>query len=133
MKKPLFSFASLLLFSLLVSIHFLAETFYLYQEFVWFDLFVHMLGGAWVALFSNMIVFFSPFAQYTIPPTTVSITFVAVSMAICIGGMWEFIEILLGRTMATNIIFDTTLDMLMNILGALCSSWYIVRRITGNI
>lgn len=106
-------FASAL--SLLVSIHLLANTFFLYWKYPWLDMPMHLLGGVTIAMgmalpyVSRLSIArrFSPLATTLI--------------AVCIFGIgWEVYELGTGTSVYKDGFWpDTILDIAMDFLGGL--------------
>ena len=87
----------------------------LYWRFVWFDLPVHFLGGLTIAILTIAFLMRRRVGVY-----------VGVLLAIFIG--WEVFEVLIGSPQEANYFFDTSLDILMDTLGAVLA--YVVARFT---
>ena len=105
--------------SILAVIHASALALDLYWQYVWLDLPVHALGGAVVALI--------PFALVSLRVRIAEkwLSFSRVLFFVLIFGiLWEVFEVLTGMTLADNYIFDTSLDILMDLIGG--SIGYIV-------
>jgi hypothetical protein len=109
-------------FALLTAIlHYFALVNFLYWNVDWFDILMHFLGGvtmAYLALFvfftSNYIPVFSKLRSNTWIVFFVVMAFVAV-----IGLGWELWEIFSGFSNILTDRFDTILDLIMDMLGAL--------------
>lgn len=98
--------AALLASLLLAVLHFFALSEYLYWRLEWFDVFMHYLGGVAIAtLLVALIKKFRPLA------------FVLVFALLMIA--WEVFEYVFGIPKEANYKFDTSLDVLMDALGAL--------------
>lgn len=88
---------------------------FLYWRYVWFDLPMHFLGGFTIgALTIAFLMRYRP------------LIFLGVLFAIAIG--WEIFEVVIGSPMEANYVFDTSLDLLMDALGATAA--YIAARYT---
>ena len=83
----------------------------LYWHFLWLDIPVHFLSGAWVALAAA---WFLDWQKYPIG------VFRALSIVLVFGAAWELFEITAGVPLEVNYAFDTTLDLLMDIAGGAC-------------
>ncbi len=106
-------------------LNFLATKYNWYWTNDYFDSMMHFLGGVMVALFFMWLYFYS---GWFVPPsrnlthffcaTLLCVIFVAVS--------WEVYELLLGEAKfnAKNYRLDTTLDFIMDTLGALAAILY---------
>ena len=98
-------------------LHVIAIYFYIYWTAPGFDVFMHALGGAFAGLFSLGM------AQeiYGESLTRRKAFFWAIIGAIFIGALWECFEFCTGMTFTTshNFTSDTTIDMIMDVAGAL--------------
>lgn len=125
MHMRTFSGASLLALALLIAgLHYLANEFYLYWAWWWFDILMHFLGGALVA---GSVLWLTRFEvpisiRHTIPRFTVA--FLAV---LTIGILWEVLEWVTGAYSALNYTLDTVLDIAMDIVGMLAAYLLFVR------
>lgn len=91
----------------------LASAHYLYWLFWWYDIMMHLLGGAFVAL-----LFF--WARQAFPFLRVSRNLlfpVTLLFVLVIGVLWELFEYVTGSYGAVNYTLDTTLDIAMDIAG----------------
>lgn len=103
----------LISFSLLSVLHFLALKLHLYWQLAWFDIPMHFFGGAIVALgvFTLRDLRFIS-STYLTPKHVVGfVLFVAV--------VWELFEFYAGLYQASNYYADTSLDVVMGLLGGL--------------
>ena len=115
-----------LFFSTIVTlaiVHAASLEFYLYWRYLWLDVPVHFLGGVAVALGVSIL----PFFRVSLPPflSTLSgyllLTFFA-------GTVWEMFEFVSEITVVDeHFIPDTTLDLVMDLLGGAVGYW-LVRR-----
>lgn len=99
--------------SVLAALHILALEFYLYWQYPWFDVPMHFLGGVIVALsVYAMLDFGLPLPKWSVTLLTV-LVFVFI-----VGVIWEVWEVLAEvSTRERNYTFDTTLDLVMDMLG----------------
>lgn len=98
-------FVTAVLSSILAVLAELALENYLYWRFEWFDLPMHFLGGAMTAsLLVALLMHFRPRL------------FILGAVVVFIG--WEIFEYALGFPKESNYVFDTSLDILMDTLGA---------------
>lgn len=117
---PLF-LTGFLLLVLLGVVHTAATVFFWYWIFPWLDIAVHFLGGMIVAFYSlwfllRLLGSFSPSWRIR----TYGLVFAVV---IVVGTIWELFELYVGIPRGANFAFDTTLDMLMNVSGALVATY----------
>lgn len=117
LKTPLFSIVFFL--ALIIAIlHIVALEMNLYWLFSWFDILMHFLGGAWVALFLSWTIFFSSFIKVKVKNPFVII----VSATIVMGVLWEVFEVIIDPLFFHDkYVFDTMIDLLMDTFGAICS------------
>jgi len=107
-------------------LHLLALEFYLYWTLWWFDILLHFLGGAWVALTA----FWFFFCAHVMPRISRTTTTVVVSMlcvTLAVGVAWEIFEYVLGVYDSPNYVFDTATDIVMDALGSLAASLVVLR------
>lgn len=123
-RKPLFKELFYTLFIVAV-LNIIAIKFYLYWSIKEFDSLVHFLGGAWVSLVFIWLFFYS---NLFAPKNRSLKNFVVVSILgiVFIGILWEMFELLVGSTDVNDLEypFDTSLDIVMDILGALSACFY---------
>jgi hypothetical protein len=92
-------------------VHISALSFSLYWRFEWLDLVIHFLAGMWVALFSLWFLNYLKFDT-----SNVIVKVLIAVLAISIG--WEIFELLAGIPREDNFLFDTSLDLAMDAVGA---------------
>lgn len=79
---------------------------HIFWVFVWFDVFMHFLGGLALGVFAvGLLGTFRPYLFVA----GLALVFVA----------WEVVEYIFGIPREANYIFDTALDLLMDTLGAI--------------
>ena len=103
-------FLQLLILVPLAALHFTGLALYLYWYFFWFDMVTHFMGGMWAGIF----LLWSR-AQTGYPPNLLFV----VGGALLIGIVWEIFEVAAGLPREANYVFDTSLDLLMDVLGSL--------------
>lgn len=91
------------------ALHITALSFSLYWHFVWLDTLTHFLGGVWVAL----AVMWAVGAALKRPASPLAI----IAAALGIGIAWEIFEIVIGIPREANFVFDTALDLSMDVVG----------------
>ncbi|MFQ5661856.1 MAG: hypothetical protein ACE5F2_01215 [Candidatus Paceibacteria bacterium] len=134
LKQPLF-LTSFILISIIGILHVSATEFYLYWSIPWFDNLMHFLGGLWFGTTSIWFFFFSGYAgKFTPQFSTRNILTVSIASVIVIGVLWEFFEIGVGSVTLTETDYaiDTSVDLLMDTLGAVVASFYAVWRFKSN-
>ncbi|MFZ2555352.1 MAG: hypothetical protein WAZ27_03150 [Minisyncoccia bacterium] len=92
------------------AVHIVALHLYLYWYFPWLDLLVHFSGGLWVALVSAWLLLMT-----RREPTL----FVLIACVIAIGIAWEVFEYTIGMSRGSTFVMDTSLDILMDLLGGI--------------
>ncbi|HEY4489458.1 MAG TPA: hypothetical protein VJA87_03175 [Candidatus Paceibacterota bacterium] len=107
--------AALVLASLLAGVHLYALLHYWYWYFPWLDVPVHFLGGAFMA--TAVVGVLKNFRPKT---------FLLIVVAGAVG--WEFFELLINVEREKNFLFDTSLDLLMDVLGIVLA--YVAARLT---
>lgn len=91
-------------------VHIIALRLYLYWLFPWLDIFVHFAGALWVALAAVWLL-------RTLQQTTSFAKIFLIIIATSIG--WELFELWGGIPREANFAFDTSLDLLMDVLGGI--------------
>jgi hypothetical protein len=93
----------------------MALTFFLYWSVPWFDVLMHFLGGVWIAAlvywFLRRMVPFVPLSSQAIFAILLGATFL-------VGIAWEVFEYLVGTYFTENYPLDTSIDLLMDLVGA---------------
>ncbi len=105
-------------FAILVSIavlHFVGLKLYLYWTTDWFDILLHFLGGAWVALGAFWFFFCSDFVRLDKKNKFL----VIFGATLVVGILWEVFEYFFEITQMGEVYsFDTMLDLVMDLVGA---------------
>lgn len=112
-------FAQFTLLAITASLYFIGFALYLYWVFWWYDIVLHFLGGAWALLAITWL-----FATVGKTHTWA----LQIGIVILIGIAWEFFEALIGAPRESKYLFDTSLDLLMDVFGALFALWFVNRR-----
>lgn len=102
---------------LVAVLHFFAIRLYLYWNFEWFDIVMHLLGGAFIGFLVSWAVFY--FYNGSALKIKPAISFVMLSV-LFIGIGWELFEAVTKTTgviPGDSYISDTALDLIMDILG----------------
>ncbi len=92
----------------------------LYWRWYWFDSMMHFLGGALVASFFLWLYFYSGVFKPEQRNLTHFLLIALLGIAL-VGFSWEIYELVLGEARRSRelYIFDTTVDLIMDTLGAL--------------
>ncbi len=120
-KKLSIRICLLVIFIFLVN--FLAGKFHWYSSLPWFDMFMHFLGGFWLALG----------IMYLFPPkmsSSSSILKILLGVLI-IGLLWEFFEVIVKNKifLETFDFRDTMSDIFFDLAGGLTAILYFFKRI----
>jgi hypothetical protein len=127
MNKKLLLYACLLVFFIWL-VNTLANMFHWYSAMWWFDIPMHIMGGMFLALAISAAVF------KKILPLSVGEALVTVMLFVLIAGIgWEFFEyfvqnIIKGSPQLANIP-DSAKDMIMDLVGGLIASTFVLRRL----
>jgi len=101
--------------------HMMAEVYYLYWVFGWYDIMTHFLGGLWVGMAFLWIWYLSGYVGEIKAPDKKAL-YIALLAGLVIGILWEGYEYIVwiwsGTGLPQNYIPDTTLDIVVDILGA---------------
>lgn len=112
----------LILIWILALIHMIAEYYYLYWIFRWFDMVTHFLGGVWLGVAGLWVWFYSGYIRKPSLPEK-NIFLIALLSGVLIGIVWELFEYGVwqwsGSGLPANYYGDTVLDLCVDILGAL--------------
>ncbi len=113
--RPYWLLAALILSAALSALHFYAIDNFLYWEYPWFDVGMHLLGGVAIATF--LIAFLKDFRPRA---------FLFLAVLAYVG--WEVFEYIFGLPRKENYFLDTTIDFLMDAIGSVAA--YVVARKT---
>ena len=114
----------ILALSVLVTfLHLTALRYALYYVVPWFDVGMHFLGGALVALMGVWCARFFLFGEAIPGKHILLIVLVAAGV---IGVLWEVFEYFTGLRTAYNYPLDTLKDLIMDLLGAMSVYWITV-------
>ena len=110
---------SIIVMLLVVGLHWVASLEGLYWSIDWYDILMHFLGGLWTALFMLWAVS----TQYGTKLKWLKSIIGTLSFVFIVGVLWEVHEIVLGFTDFSDYgyWFDTRLDLVMDMLGAICA------------
>ena len=104
-------------------LHKIALSLFLYWNVVWFDIMMHFLGGALIALITLFFIYDSKFFNFKIRKPIVIFS-AAVGMTLIIGLCWELWELYVGFADIIEDRADTFLDLIMDFLGAIAAYLY---------
>ena len=116
---------------LLAGLHYLAESYYLYFTFWWFDIPMHFLGGLLIGLLALWILFVCEKCGFS-HVNSLLVFFVTLGVVLLVGSLWELFEVFTGITPITDIdLVDTLEDLLLDSLGAIVAFLYYHYRVHG--
>lgn len=132
LKKPLFM-EMLVLFSVVGTLNYFATKYHLYWSVSEFDSVVHFFGGTAISIFFLWFYFFSGFFN-PVKRNLTNFFIISVFGTMFVSVSWEIFELFLGEAMVdkAGYPFDTTLDLIMDLLGALAAGLYGFLRETKN-
>ena len=106
-------------------LHVLAINFFLYWDIFWFDMFMHFLGGAWVALLGFwLLAFFNRVEEFTIK----NVIWVSIFFTLGIGILWEVFEAGAGVSFIGQDMWgDAISDLLLDVVGGLVAGFYVYK------
>ena len=123
-KKFLILMAVLIWFILICDL--LAFRYFMYWRFWWFDIIMHFLGGFWLALLAFYILYLSDLKEkIEIWTQRVQIGFfekysfliISLMFVLSIGILWEIFELFFAFPLKQGYLFDTILDLIMDMMG----------------
>lgn len=124
LKKPLF-LEAVILFLLAGALHLVATIYHLYWSIYEFDSIVHFFAGAALAIFFLWFYFFS---EYFDPKKRSLKKFLIITFfgSMFVALSWEIYEIVFKQTFVqkNDYAYDTTMDIIMDILGILAGCFY---------
>ena len=127
-KKFLFAIAILIWFLLFCDL--IAFHYFLYWRFWWLDIFMHFLGGLWVSLFGYYIIYFSDFRKkFEKIIDKYSLLVISFVVILGVGFLWEVFELVLMVSLEPGYVFDTILDLIMDIAGWLAAYIFVLKKI----
>jgi len=123
-KLPV-SFVSLIVAFIFATI-FLGEAYDFYEQYRWWDVFLHGGSSVGFGLLSFLFVFLLfEGDKYSAPP--IAIAFITFSCAMAVGATWEILEFtvdqLFGLNMQKSGLIDTMWDLIANFIGASFAGW----------
>lgn len=106
-------FAQPIVLIILTALHLASIEYDLYWQFLWLDLISHTLGGVWAGL---CVLWLRSLSGH--PPTL----FWGFLGAFIIGIGWEVLEVVAGLPREANYTLDTSIDLLMDVLGGVLAA-----------
>jgi len=101
------------LFALLAGVHIVALELFLYWKFSWFDIPMHFVGGAVVALGV-----FTLYDLHLFVPKRYLQLLPIVLLVFLVAMVWEVYELFIGVPIEDDYVVDTLTDLVMGLLGA---------------
>ncbi len=117
LHKPLLLF--FLVLSILIGfLQTLAIKYSLYFELPWLDVFMHVLGGIWIAL---IFFSFSLFKRNGVMFSRLFFLITAATSVLFVSFLWEILELSLKNTSISDPLYlmDTTIDFMSAFFGAI--------------
>jgi hypothetical protein len=130
-NHPLILIACAIILVILV-VHFLATFYFLYFAYPWLDIPMHFLGGAFTALLSIWFVGVRSVWGKVIKNQRLFFCVLALVISLVVGIGWELLEWFAGLVEA-NYLFDTVLDLVMDLAGALLAALFAISRFKDTI
>ncbi len=116
MSKKKFSLVLVFFIYVIFISDIIANYFYLYWRFWWFDIIMHFLGGLWIAGLMYYLFFLSDYLPKVFKKYSVFI--LTFSFVLIIGILWEIFEYITKVSVRQdNYVLDTYLDLLMDMFG----------------
>jgi hypothetical protein len=95
----------------------------------WFDIIMHFLGGYWIGLSALWFIFLSGYlGSITANISKKSIIFISLFSVLIIGLSWEIFEIVAGVPVTGNYALDTSIDLVMDLIGGFAASTFFKSR-----
>ena len=135
MHKHSLSLSIMIVGALVAVFHVTALNFSLYWVISWFDIMMHFLGGALVGLF-GVWVYGKLWKDKLLNDKHYNVLFNVVIFVTIVGLFWETFELLFDVTSTTRLSYkgDTSLDFIMNTIGAIIGYFYakwVIEKIDG--
>lgn len=111
---------------LVAALHLLALEYYLYWTLWWFDMLLHLLGGVWVSFTTFWLLYIARLVPH-IPQHVFSMVIAFVVATLIVGVGWEVVEHSAGVIERPSYGRDTTIDIIMDVVGALLAALYILK------
>ena len=112
-----------LLFCVIAILKFVGDMLYLFDSLWWYDIVLHFLGGGLVAM--AVFVIWNIFKLPILKNNTM--VFFVIIFSLIMSVLWEYYELYFGLTTLSDGLvyrFDTTKDLIMDILGIFCGIFY---------
>lgn len=113
---------SLIVILVVAILHGAALVFYLYWQYAWYDILVHFLGGVFLGLLLLWLLLHSGY--FTVPTSKTLIMLNLLFGTLIVGALWEVFEVVAGVPILEDYALDTSIDLLMDFLGAFLAYFY---------
>lgn len=133
MKKKPFSIYLLILIVVIAILNMLAVSFSWYWRIWWLDMPMHFLGGLWVGL-TSIWIFYNKDTAVNCNENKRNyshIFFISIASVLLVGILWEIFEFGVNANVSFSIqnsLSDTLSDLFFDLLGAVFSSIYYIKR-----
>jgi len=126
MQKKSFSIILFVFIYLIFILDIIANQYFLYWHFWWFDIVMHFLGGFWIALLAYYIFFLSGYFTKISKRFSVFTLSLATVLVVCV--LWEVFEYIMKVSIyQPDYILDIYLDLLMDTLGWLIAYFFLLK------
>ncbi len=108
----------------------IALRYFLFWRFWWFDIVMHFLGGFWLVLLCYYLLFFSNLKNKLILiKEKYSVLIISFSFVVGIGILWELYELVFAFPLKNGYLFDTILDLVMDMLGWGIAYYFVLKKL----
>jgi hypothetical protein len=131
MKTKLFKSAFLIL-CVIGLLNMIGTGLYLYDTVWWYDIVLHILSGFLVAI--TVFIIFNFFKPLAVTPRR-KVIFVAIISVFIVGVLWELYELYFRMTFLSDgvvYVFDTTKDIIDDMLGGFIGALYSIKILKNN-
>lgn len=120
MLKKRFLLIALLLSALIAYLHIKALEMNLYFVYPWFDVALHFLGGALISVIALTVFLYAKGEKNFLENK--KLLFLTPAIAVLVGALWEVFELWAGVVPSENYVFDTSIDLVMDLIGGVLVS-----------
>ena len=107
-------------------LHMAATVFYWYASVPWYDMFMHGLGGVFLAVFTAAF-----FMRYLWELDRFETAVTLLLAVLVLGGMWEYFEYIVQYTVRGSAqlasVSDSISDMVFDMLGGIVGTYFVLR------
>ena len=107
-------------------VHFLSVSFYLYWQFWWLDIVMHLIAGFWVTSFILWSLFFLGVWKDPLQKSAIYL-YSSIIFTILIALGWEIFEVKISLTFVKGSFYliDAFSDVLTTAIGSFLASWWL--------